>query len=388
MASRGSKQKKRATMRLVYIDFWSALKISFLVSIIVAAITVALGLGMWWLLDRFGVVGSASAFLTDIAGDQGAALVAGLTFSNVMTFTLVVALLEVIVVSALGAIFALVLGGITEYEPFVALTASGLPIHIVAGLGGWLTFTAMGVSYRLLAMFMLAPELERATTRCALYLGAAALAVAIAGGMLTVLLEGNPSLAFLAALAIGVVALVLYGSDVLHLYRARKRRNIELNSRMAAIALACLGVSAALVVLLLALGRLNDHIGAVVFLTAFGWLSGLGLAQLYKIVAFLTWLECYGPVLGKAPTPRVQDLVTEARAVKWFLLYFFAVWAGTAALIAGFPFGFRLAAAILLVATVGILTQLVRTRRLADVKAASRLPQGARRPRLLLSCQP
>ena len=119
MASRGSKQKKRATMRLVYIDFWSALKISFLVSIIVAVITVALGLGAWWLLDRFGVVGSVSAFLADIAGDQGAALVAGLTFSTVMTFTLVVALLEVIVVSALGAIFA---------------ALYNLAVHVV---GGW-----------------------------------------------------------------------------------------------------------------------------------------------------------------------------------------------------------------------------------------------------------
>ncbi|MDN4597297.1 DUF3566 domain-containing protein [Leifsonia virtsii] len=119
MASRGKKQKKRATMRLVYIDFWSALKISFLVSIIVAVITVALGLGAWWLLDRFGVVGSVSAFLADIAGDQGAALVAGLTFSNVMTFTLVVALLEVIVVSALGAIFA---------------ALYNLAVHVV---GGW-----------------------------------------------------------------------------------------------------------------------------------------------------------------------------------------------------------------------------------------------------------
>lgn len=119
MASRGSKQKKRATMRLVYIDFWSSLKISFLVSIIVAAITVGVGLGVWWLLDRFGVVGSVSAFLADIAGDQGAALVAGLTFSNVMTFTLVVALLEVIVVSALGAIFA---------------ALYNLAVHVV---GGW-----------------------------------------------------------------------------------------------------------------------------------------------------------------------------------------------------------------------------------------------------------
>ena len=119
MASRGSKQKKRATMRLVYIDFWSALKMSFLVSIIVAAITVALGLGTWWLLDRFGVVGTVSAFLADVAGDQGAALVAGLTFTNVMTFTLVVALLEVIVVSALGAIFAALFN---------------LAVHVV---GGW-----------------------------------------------------------------------------------------------------------------------------------------------------------------------------------------------------------------------------------------------------------
>ena len=90
----------------------------------------------------------------------------------------------------------------------------------------------------------------------------------------------------------------------------------ELNSysRMAAFALISLAASVALIVVLLALGRLADHVGSVVFLVAFGWLSGLGLAQLYKIVAFLTWLECYGPVLGKMPTPRVQDLVVEARA--------------------------------------------------------------------------
>jgi hypothetical protein len=287
---------------------------------------------------------------------------------------------------ALGATFAFVLGGTVDYEPLVALTAAGLPIHIVAGLGGWLTFTAMGVSYRLLAMFMLAPELERATTKGVLYLGAAALAVAIAGGILMVLLEGDPWLALLAAFVLGLVALGLYGSDIVHLYRARKRRKIELNSRMAAFAVASLAASIVIAVFLLALGRLSEHVGAVIFLIVFGWLSGLGLAQLYKIVAFLTWLECYGPVLGKAPTPRVQDLVTETRAGKWFLLYFLAAWGGTAALLAGVPIGFRLAAALLLVATIGIVAQLVRARRLGDVKQADRFPQGARRPRLLVSC--
>jgi hypothetical protein len=116
---RGRKQKKRATMRLVYVDFWSALKMSFLVSIIVGGITVLLGLLLWAALDRFGVVGAVTSFLEDIAGSQGAALVAGLTFSNVMTFTVVVAVLEIIVVSALGAISAALFN---------------LAVHVV---GGW-----------------------------------------------------------------------------------------------------------------------------------------------------------------------------------------------------------------------------------------------------------
>ena len=296
-----------------------------------------------------------------------------------------IGLISLAATATFGIIFALVLGGTTAYEPFLALTGAGLPLHVIAGLGGWLTFTAMGVSYRLLAMFMLAPELDRPITKAALYLGAAALTIAIVGGTTAILLDGNLSVVLLAAGATGLAALAFYGGDALHLYRARKRRHIELNSRMAAFALASLAAAVVLITGFLAIGKLVDHVGAVVFLVAFGWLSGLGLAQLYKIVAFLTWLECYGPVLGKAPTPRVQDLVVEARARKWFQLYFLAVWAGTFALIASYSLAFQATAAAMLIATGGIIAQLVRTRRLADVKAAVRLPQGAHQPRLLLS---
>ncbi|MBN9548194.1 MAG: hypothetical protein J0H31_04735, partial [Alphaproteobacteria bacterium] len=102
-----------------------------------------------------------------------------------------VGLASVAATATLGIIFALVLGGLTAYEPFVALTATGLPVHVIAGLGGWLTFAAVGVSYRLLAMFMLALELERRSTKTALYLGTAALAVAVVGGVLAILVRGN-----------------------------------------------------------------------------------------------------------------------------------------------------------------------------------------------------
>ena len=211
------------------------------------------------------------------------------------------------------------------------------------------------------------------------------MAAAIVGGVAAICNHAGLGVLFLAATLLALGALTLYGGDILQLYRLRKRRVIELNSRMAGIALANLAASVILAIILVATSTLEQHVGALVFLVGFGWLSGLGLAQLYKIVAFLTWLECYGPVLGKTPTPRVQDLVVEQRASRWFQLYFAAVWLATLCLLLGFPIAFRIGAATMAIATAGIVVQLARTRRLAEVKPALRLPAGARRPRLLIS---
>lgn len=287
----------------------------------------------------------------------------------------------------LGIIFALVLGGAVTDLRLATLTASGIPLHAIAGLAGWLTLTAIGVSYRLLAMFMLAPEDETARSRAVLYSGTAALALSILGGTAAICLGRSFETILAASALLGVCAFGLYGADVLHLYRARKRRVIELNTRMAATALASLGGVVLLAVVLVALADLQARIGAVVFLAAFGWLTGLGLAKLYKIVAFLTWLECYGPVLGKMATPRVQDLVAEKRAAKWFWLYFAGVWSATACLLLDAPAGFRVSVAAMFTGTVGVVIQLVRTRRMADVKPELRQPQMTRRPALLASQQ-
>jgi hypothetical protein len=169
------------------------------------------------------------------------------------------------------------------------------------------------------------------------------------------------------------------------LYRNRKRGALELNTRMAVHSFACLAGAALLGVTLAAMGSFADHAGAFVFLVAFGWLSGLVLAKLYKIVAFLTWLETYGPVMGRAPTPRVQDLVSEARASKWFVIYYAAVWFGTLMLLAHQPSAFRAAAAMMIVGIVGIVREVIRTRRLADVESPLRLPHGACAPHLLFA---
>ena len=285
----------------------------------------------------------------------------------------------------LGAIFAFVLAVPVRSQALLAISASGLPLHITAGLGGWLTLAAMGVSYRLLAMFMLAPELDGPRPRTAFWLGTSAVATATGGGLILLLRNGSIYPALALGGILGIAALALYGADIVHLYRARKRRIIELNSQMAAFALLSLAGCAVLALGLIAGGRFSEYARALVFLAAFGWLTGLGLAKLYKIVAFLTWLECYGPVLGRTVTPRVQDLVMEARARKWFILYYLAVWSATAALLASRASIFRLAAGAMTIATLAIAANLIRTRLLSDVAAPIRLPDGTSPPHLLIS---
>ena len=296
-----------------------------------------------------------------------------------------VGLLSLVATVALGITFALVLGTDVSAPFAVRLFAYGLPLHIIAGLGGWLSLTAMGVSYRLLAMFMLAPESDRRSTRAVLLFGAGALGVSVLGGTVAIgFARGIAAVLAVAALP-GLMAIALYVHDLVHLYRVRKRRVIELNSLMAAAAVASLAIAAVLLVVLAGMGSLARNAGALVFLILFGWLSGLGLAKLYKIIPFLTWLECYGPVLGKAPTPRVQDLVAEQRARWWFAMYFAAVWIGAGALL-GHALGlFRVAAALQWIATAGITVQLIRARRLIDVPASMRFPAGSSRPALVFA---
>jgi hypothetical protein len=283
---------------------------------------------------------------------------------------------------ALGATFASRLAGYGG-GAIDRLLEFGIPLHAIAGLGGWLTLTAMGVSYRLLAMFMLSPDIDERRSRGTLLAGAATLGVSLFGGLLAIGTGRGLDPVLLSAAALGLATIALYGGDVADLYRKRKRLQLELNTQMAAYGFASLLATAALGIWLAVTGSFGRHAGAFVFLTAFGWLSGLVLAKLYKIVAFLTWLEAYGPVMGRMPTPRVQELVVEARATKWFAAYFVAVWVATALLLAGEAMLFRAAALAMTVATAGIIQEFIRTRRLVDVAEPLRLPNGTTTPCLL-----
>lgn len=304
---------------------------------------------------------------------------------NLSASFVAVGLASVAATASFGIVFILGFAGWASSPGLLGLRGWGLPLHIIAGLGGWLSFTAIGVSHRLLAMFMLSPELDGSRTRWTFYLGTAALAIVVGAGTAVAVAGRDPAWVLAIAGLAGLACLGLYGADAVQLYRKRLRPVIELNSRMAGVALGHLAAATLLLAVCTATGLLGRYIGPLLFLVCLGWLSGLGLAKLYKIVAFVTWLECYGPVLGKTATPRVQDLVVEPRAVRWFWLYFAAVDTALLCLVLDAVQAFRAAAALMLIATAGIAVELVRTRFLSNVEGPMRLPEGTHQPHLLFA---
>ena len=206
------------------------------------------------------------------------------------------------------------------------LLADGVTYHALAGFGGWFTLTAIGVSYELLPMFMLAPHERGAIGAAVLWTGAGGFLAAFAAGLAAPIWPAGwiAGLEQAGRLAIGL-ALALYLADVVRLYRSRRRRQIELHNRAAIGAFIALGLAVLLAIGAIATDRLTDLAPSLVLLLLLGWLSGLGLTQLYKVVAFLSWLARFGGQLGRGPVPRVQDLVNEPGATGFFVLYFVAV---------------------------------------------------------------
>lgn len=257
------------------------------------------------------------------------------------------------------------------------LPAQALPLHIGAGMGGWLGLAAMGVSWRLFAMFLLSPDpggwLRRATA-----LSGAAMIAALAAGI-GLVAWGGPALpaAMLAALA-ALAAAILYLADLSRLWRSRNRPLPEVNMQISRHASGFLLLAVLLVPL--ALWRGGVLAEAAIFAALIGWLSTLTLAQMVKITSFLTWIQVFAPHLGRGRLPLVQDLVDENAARRWLWLWLAGAWLGSAALLAGHGSGFRVALLLLAVAALGLVRQIWLIRRLAHLQPGQRPAP----PRLIL----
>ena len=96
---------KQVRLRLVYVDFWSAVKLSFLGAVALAIVTMVSFFLIYLVLQATGILAQADEFIGVITDDSiRIAEVAGLP--QVMAFAAVVAILNLIVFTVLGAVIA------------------------------------------------------------------------------------------------------------------------------------------------------------------------------------------------------------------------------------------------------------------------------------------
>ena len=107
LARKSSKRApaKQVRLRLVYIDFWSAVKLSFLIAVCLAVVSIVAIFLVWTVLNSTGIFDALNELVQDVAG-TGGDLSSVLSLGNVMGFAVVAALLNLVVTTALGAILA------------------------------------------------------------------------------------------------------------------------------------------------------------------------------------------------------------------------------------------------------------------------------------------
>ncbi|MFF2388607.1 DUF3566 domain-containing protein [Agromyces sp. NPDC058064] len=107
LARKSSKRApaKQVRLRLVYVDFWSAVKLSFLVAVCLAVVSIVATFLIWTVLNSTDVFSKLNELVKDVAG-TGGDLSSILSLGNVMGFSVVAALLNLVVTTALGAIIA------------------------------------------------------------------------------------------------------------------------------------------------------------------------------------------------------------------------------------------------------------------------------------------
>lgn len=94
---------KQVRLKLVYIDFWSAVKLSFLVAVSLGVVLIVATVLIYLVLQSTGVFGKIDDLLTDILTDDFS-LAQSFSLLTVTFFSFIVALLNTVVGTALGAV--------------------------------------------------------------------------------------------------------------------------------------------------------------------------------------------------------------------------------------------------------------------------------------------
>ncbi|MBC7518611.1 MAG: DUF3566 domain-containing protein [Microbacteriaceae bacterium] len=110
---------KQVRLKLVYLDFWSVLKLSFLTSLCFGIVQFVGSVLIWLVLYSTKVFNQVDTLLRDVLNDNTFSVTTQFSLGQVALFAIIVAVLNIIIGTALGAVFAVLYN-------FAARLTSGL----------------------------------------------------------------------------------------------------------------------------------------------------------------------------------------------------------------------------------------------------------------------
>lgn len=181
-----------------------------------------------------------------------------------------------------------------------------LGVHLHVALFGWVLLVIVGVSHRLLPMFLLSHGGRTHFARYAVAL------LATGAGMLAVF-HHVPVLGREVPALVLAAGLIAYLMQAREFYRRRHRPALDPGLHLAALALGLLAVAIPLGAMVL-FHVASLHVRVAYVLVVLIACTLFVAAHYYKIVPFLIWNRHFGPLAGTRTLPRVADLYSAQTA--------------------------------------------------------------------------
>jgi Transmembrane domain of unknown function (DUF3566) len=95
---------KQVRLKLVYVDFWSAVKLSFLIAASLGIVLIVASMLIWIVLNSTGIFGDLDSIFKEILGNPEFSFATSFALPQVALFSLIIAVLNTVIGTALGAI--------------------------------------------------------------------------------------------------------------------------------------------------------------------------------------------------------------------------------------------------------------------------------------------
>jgi hypothetical protein len=196
-----------------------------------------------------------------------------------------------------------------------------LPLHVYFGIVGWFMLLIIGVSSRLIPMFLIS-KYKNTTLLMSIY-------ILINASILTyfILFQFKPqSVLYLVPLLLLLIGLILYGYFCYQSYFFRIRKTVDAQMKLSLLSAVIIIVPVILIIALFIsthfmIRETNTMFLSYGFIIIFGWLTALILGMTFKTLPFIIWNKEYLNITPTSATPAPKDLFNHALFKSMVLSY-------------------------------------------------------------------